>query len=186
MSDEDTVQVSVNVPRDVKETAKGKLDYGGLSREVRELLERIAYGEDLGQRSRLERRRDQLQDELRDARKRRREIDAEIETLEDRLSGVDDKLSNITTREDKFEAKLEELEAKLRQDGMRLDPEHGAVKRAAQTGGIEPEGVVETLKDRNPDVPEYAFTDGLNDRHEWTGLPSDRATLAVEERDGGK
>ena len=190
MSDDEpaaeTTRVVADVPVDVKETAKEKLPYGGLSREIQDTLERIAYGEELGQRSRLERRREELQADLRDARERRREIDAEIATLEDRIDGVDDKLSNLTTREDKFEAKIEELEAMLRQDGTRLDPDHAAVKRAAETGGVEPEGVVETLKERNPDVPPYAFEDGLHDRNTWDGLAPDVATLPVSDRQGVK
>ena len=186
MTDEntETARVVADVPADVKETAKEKLPFGGISEEIQNTLERIAYGEELGQRSRLERRREALRSELRDARERRRDIDAEIATLEDRINGVDDKLSSLTSREDKFEAKIEELEAMLRQDGTRLDPDHAAVKRAAETGGVEPEGVVETLKERNPDVPTYAFEDGLHDRNTWDGLDSDTATLPVNERTG--
>lgn len=182
--DEKTVRVVAEVPESVKETAKEKLEYGGLSREIQETLERIAFGEDLTQRSRLERQRDELQAELREKREQRRDLDAEIETLEQRISGVDEKLSEITTREDKYEAKLEELDALLRQDGVRLDPDHGAVRRAAETAGVEPEGVVATLKERNPDVPTYAFEDGLHDRETWGGLPDDQATHAVSEREG--
>ena len=182
--EEETTRVVADVPTDVKETAKEKLPYGGISQEIQNTLERIAYGEELGQRSRLERRREELQADLREARERRREIDAEIATLEDKINGVDDKLSTLTSREDKYEAKVEELEAMLRQDGTRLDPEHAAVKRAAETGGVEPEGVVETLKERNPDVPTYAFKDGLHDRNTWDGLDDETATLPVDERKG--
>lgn len=181
--DEETVRVVAQVPESVKETAKGKLEYGGISRVIQETLERIAFGEDLTQRSRLERQREELQEDLRQKREERRELNADIETLEQRIDGIDQKLSNITTREDKFEAKLEELEALLRKEGVRMDPKNGAVKRAAETGGIEPEGVVETLKDRNPDVPVYAFEDGLHDRETWTGLPADEADLPLEDRE---
>lgn len=183
-NEEETARVVADVPADVKETAKEKLPFGGISEEIEATLERIAYGEELGQRSRLERRREELQADLRDARGRRRDIDAEIATIEDKLTGVDEKLSSLTSREDKYEAKIEELEAMLRQDGTRLDPDHAAVKRAAETGGVEPEGVVETLKERNPDVPTYAFEDGLHDRHTWDGLDPDTATLPVSERQG--
>lgn len=183
MSGEETTRVVADVPVSVKDAAKEKLEYGGISREIQETLERIAFGEDLTQRSRLERQREELQEELRQKREQRRELDAEIENYEQRVSAIDDKLSNVTTREDKFEAKLEELEAKLRVDGMRLDPNHPAVARAAQTGGMEPEGVVETLKDRNPDVPVYAYEDGLYDQHSWDGLPDSQATLEVSERE---
>jgi len=181
-NDENTVRVVAQVPESVKETAKEKLEYGGISREVRETLERIAFGEDLTQRSRLERQRDELQETLRKKREERRELDAEIENIEQRIDGIDSKINNLTTREDKFEAKLEELEATLRVDGGRLDPEHPAVKRAAKTGRMEVEGVIETLKERNPDVPTYAFQDGLKDRKNWNGLPDSQAELPVDER----
>lgn len=183
---EETARVVANVPKSVKETAKQKLPHGGLSKEIQDTLERIAFGEDLSQRSRLERQRDDLRETLREKRDKRRELDAEIETLEGKINGIDEKLSTITTREDKYEAKIEELEALLRQDGVRLDPEHGAVRRAAETGGVEPEGVVKTLKERNPDVPAYAFQDGLHDRRTWDGLAPEIATLPVEDREGGE
>ena len=104
--EEETTRVVADVPTDVKETAKEKLPYGGISQEIQNTLERIAYGEELGQRSRLERRREELQADLREARERRREIDAEIATLEDKINGVDDKMSTLTSREDKYEAKI--------------------------------------------------------------------------------
>lgn len=181
---EETARVVAEVPKSVKETAKEKLPYGGLSDEIQQTLERIAFGEELSQRSRLERQRDEIKEKLRQKRAERRELNAEIETLEDRIGGLDEKLSSITTREDKYEAKIEELEAMLRIDGTRLDPDHAAVKRAATTGGVEPEGVVETLKERNPDVPSYAFEDGLHSRETWNGLPEHTATLPVHERKG--
>lgn len=167
--DEEHVQVKAKVPRSVREGAKEKLEYGGLSREIRELLTRIAFGEDLNQRSRLERQRDEIQERIRDLREQRRELDTEIDNLEMRRESLNETLSNLTTREDKYEAKLESLEHRLLEEGERLDPGHGAVVEAANTAGIEPEGVVETLKERNPDVPPYAFQDALHDQRTWDG-----------------
>jgi len=181
--DEETVRVVADVPKSVKETAKEKLEYGGISREIRDTLQRIAFGEDLTQRSRLQRQRDDIAEQLQNKREKRRELDADIENLEKQIESINQELDNITTREDKYEAKIEELEAKLRKDGMRLDPEHPAVKRAAKTGGVEVEGVIETLKERNPDVPVYAFQDGLHDQHTWDGLPDSIAELPEPERE---
>ena len=181
---DEKTQVHVEVSKDVKETAKEKLGHGGLSREIRDCLERIAFGAELNKRSRLERRRDELESELRDARQERREIDARIETKEDRISGIDAKLSNLTKREDKYEAKLEELESQLREDGIRVFPSFPNVKRAASTGEVEPEGVVETLKERNPDVPEYAFKNGINDyENDWEGVPEVEIGKNPDERE---
>jgi len=184
MSDgEETVRVVANVPKSVKEAAKDKLEYGGLSREIEDTLSRIAFGEDLNQRSRLERQKADLKETLVDKREQRRELDAEIENLEQRVAGINDKMSNLTTREDKYEAKLESLEQRLRSEGSRLDPKHPAVKEAANTGGVEPAGVIQTLKQRNPDVPVYAFQDALRDRETWNGLDDDIAGLPVGERE---
>lgn len=179
---EETVRVVADVPESVKEGAQAKLEYGGLTREIRNRLEEIAFGADLNQRSRLERQRDEFREEIRTLREQRREIDAEIATYEDKLDAVEEKLSALTTAEDKYETKLEELEGLLRHDGQRVDPSHPAVERAAATGGVEPEGVIRDLQDRNPDVPDYAFEDGVNDfENEWNGLPD-----AVADRDVGE
>ena len=181
--DEEMVQVVVNVPKTVKETAKEKLPYGGITNEVRDTLNRIAFGEDLNQRSRLERQREELNDKLVDKREERRELDTDIENLEQRINSIDEKMSNLTTREDKYEAKIESLEHRLRVEGSRFDPEHPAIIEAAKTGGVEVEGVIQTLKERNPDVPSYAFQDGLYDTETWDGLPDSVADLEVSERE---
>lgn len=184
MSDaEEQVRVVANVPKSVKEAAKEKLEYGGLSREIESTLQRIAFGEDLNQRGRLKRQRADLKEDLMEKRERRRELDAEIENVEQRIQSITESMNNLTTREDKYEAKLEALEQRLRVEGSRLDPKHSAVVEAANTGGVEPEGVVKTLKSRNPDVPVYAFKDGLHDRHTWDGLPVDIAELPVDKRE---
>jgi hypothetical protein len=80
--DEETVQVVVNVPKSIRDTAKAKLEYGGLTREIRQRLEEVAFGADLSQRSRLERQREEYRSEIRDLRERRREIDTDIENYE--------------------------------------------------------------------------------------------------------
>ena len=181
--EEETVRVVADVPKSVKEAAKEKLEYGGLSREIQEMLERIAFGEDLTQRSRLERQRKELKDKLLEKREERRELDAEIENIEQRVNAIGEKMSNLTTREDKYEAKLESLEHRLRVEGSRIDPKHPAVREAAQTAGVERAGVMETLKERNPDVPAYAFKDALSDRETWNGLDESVAKLPVEKRE---
>lgn len=184
VSDEqDMTQIHVKVPTEVKEAAKEKLDHGGLSREVRDQLERIAFGAEINKRSRLERQREELEGDLRDVREKRREIEATIETKEERINAIDAKLSNLTKLEDKYEAKLEELESKLREDGMRVVPFAPGVKRAAETGEVEPEGVIRDLKERNPDVPDFAFEDGLHDQDEWHGVDESQVNVDVADRE---
>lgn len=182
--DEEMVRVNVEVPKSVRDTATEKLEYGGLSREIRERLHEIAFGPELTQRTRLERRRESLKDDLREKREARRKIETEIETLENRILAVDEKLASVTSREDKFEAKLEELESQLRRDGIRVFTDHPAVGRAAATGEVEVEGVIRELKDRNPDVPDFAFENGLHDyENGWDGVPEADLDKPVDERE---
>ena len=49
------VQVSHLVPHHVKEAAKSNSEYGELSEKVRALYETIAFGEEIGERSQIER-----------------------------------------------------------------------------------------------------------------------------------
>lgn len=182
--DEEMVRINVEVPKSVRDTATDKLEYGGLSREVRERLHEIAFGPELTQRSRLERQRADLEDDLREKREARRQIETDIETLENRIQAVDEKLSNITSREDKFEAKLEELESQLRRDGTRIFPDHPGVERAAATGSVEVEGVIKQLKERNPDVPDFAFESGLHDHeNQWNGVSEAEIGVEPDERE---
>ena len=179
----DHVMVAAKIPKDVKDAAKQKLDHGGITREIEDLFKRIAYGEDVNLRSRLKRQREQLQERLDEKRRERRELDAEIENLEDRIQGLDSKMEGLTTREDKFEAKLEELDAKLRIEGQHIDPEHPAVERAAATGKVETGKVMRKLRERNPDVPDYAFEQKMDSDEDWNGFPENRANLPVEKRE---
>lgn len=184
-SDEETVQVVVNVPKSVKETAQDKLEYGGLTREVREALQRVAFGEDLNQRSRLERQLEELQDEREELRNQRRELDADIEAVDNKINGVQNSLNQLSTEEDRYEAKLEELEYRLRDEGTRLWPTNGNVARVAKEAGKEPEGVVQDLKERNPDVPDIAFEEGklYSNEPSWNGVDEEDIELDVEDRE---
>ncbi|WP_245998615.1 hypothetical protein [Halalkalicoccus subterraneus] len=160
LDEEEKVRVTIEVPESVRDGAKSKLPHGGMSDEVRGLLTRIAFGQEMNQRSRLEQQLDDLREERSKLQRERRELDAKIENLDDRIHGVEDKLGSITTQEDRYEAKLEELEYRIRVEGTRVFPEHGAVERVASGVGKNPEGVIKDLKQRNPDVNDSAFEEG--------------------------
>lgn len=183
--DEETKRINVAVPKSVHETAKKKLEYGGITREVRESLRRVAFGEDMNQRSRLEQQMSELQEEREELRAERREIDAKIETIETKISGLQDDVSQLSSEEERYESKLEELEYRVREDGTRLWPENTHVERVAKASQREPEAVVHDLKQRNPDVPDYAFEEGDLYRTEqsWSGVPDEDINLSVEDRE---
>lgn len=186
MSDDDSVRVTVCVPEEVRDAAKDKLPHGGMSEEVRDLLTRIAFGEEVNQRSRLERQAEELRERRAEKRRERRELDANIENLDDRIETIERKLGELSTREERYEAKLEELEYRLRSEGTRIFTGHGLVERVASEAGVEPEGVIGDLKERNPDVPDFAFEPAIHDHeNEWNGLPDDEAETPVDEREEG-
>lgn len=160
-NEEESVRITFEAPESVRDGAKQKLPHGGMSEELRDTLTRIAFGEDMNQRSRLEKQKEDLKEKLREKREIRREADADIETLEGRLQGINEKLDQISTGEERYEAKLESLEYNVRVDGTHLDPGHGQVKSVAGEFGKSPEGVIKDLKHRNPDVPDQAFEEGM-------------------------
>lgn len=184
-NDEEMAQVVVNVPRSAKDSAMEKLEYGQMTEEIRDLVTRIAFGEDLGQRSRLERQLEDLRDRRDELRRERRSLDAEIENIDSRIDGVEKRISQLSSQEERYEAKLESLEHRLRAEG-RLFPEHSAVREVAKEAEREPEGVIEDLKGRNPDVPEYAFEEMTPyvDEPKWHGFEDEeKIQLAVGERE---
>lgn len=182
--DENRVQITVQVPESVRDAAKEKLEHGGMSQEVRDTLTRVAFGEDINQRSRLESRLESLRDERDELREERRELDAEIENIDSRIDGIEKELSQLSSKEERYEAKLESLEYRIRGEG-RIFSGHSAVQNVAKEAQREPEGVIKDLKDRNPDVPDYAFEDGLHDyENDWNGFDSeDIITRDVDDRE---
>lgn len=191
--DEEMVQVTVNVPKSIKETAQDKLEYGGITREVRESLQRVAFGEDLNQRSRLERQAEELREKRAELRDQRRELDAEIESIDNKINGIQETISQLSSKEERYESKLEELEYRLRDpddEWFHLVPTLRVVERIANEVNKEPEGVIQDVKERNPDIPDYAFepVPPMHERHDlhnpvWSGVPEEDIDLDVEDRE---
>lgn len=59
-------------------------------------------------------------------------------------------------QDEAFEEKLEAIENELR-EGCHVFPEHGMVEDASTLRGIDPEEVIDLLKERNPDIPAQQF-----------------------------
>lgn len=163
------VTMSVKVEKHLREAAKRNSEHGEISEEFRKTIQRIAYGEEIEQEERLkvelrEKRneRDELKGEI-------REKQAEVETLETEIARLEERVENRNERRDKFEGMVEMLEATLK-DGGRVFPEHGQVKQAAAVGEVEPEDVIERLKERNPDAPDHAFVPVPEDSTPFHGL----------------
>jgi chromosome segregation ATPase len=165
----DKAQINFTVERDAKELAKEKLEYGELSTELRETIQRIAFGEEISKREQSRKRLAELRDAKDKKRSEIREAEAELEQIEDEIARVEERLDGMERREDKYEASLEMLEESLR-SGQRVFEDHGQVIKAAKIGGMEPEDVIEELKDRNPMVPDHAFVSGMHVTEDWNGV----------------
>jgi chromosome segregation ATPase len=167
-------QVNFEVEANAKELAKEKLDHGELSRELRETIHRVAYGEEISKRERMHKQLADLREEKDRKRAEVRELQAEIEEIEGKIARVEERLDGMERREDKYEATLELLEETL-YSGGRVFEEHGQVMKAAKIGGTEPEEVIEELQERNPAIPAHAFLQQLHTNKEWHGLEGERS-----------
>lgn len=165
----DRSQVNFTVDRDAKELAKEKLDHGELSTELRETVQRIAFGEEISKRERAHKRLAELREQKDELRAQKREVEAEIEEVEGDIARLEERLDSMERREDKYEATLELLEETLYAGG-RVFEEHGQVMKAAKIGGVDVEDVIDELKERNPSIPDHAYTQKMHDPREWTGV----------------
>ena len=184
--------VAAEIPASTKEAYKAKYGHGKISEDIRRLFDQRAYGENLEQRSRLEDAIQRERDELEELKRKRREINTEIDNKETIIQDYERKISNLTASEERYEAKLEELERRIRdpENFGHLTAEDEAVVRIADESNKEPEGVIRDLKDRNPDVPDYAFEPipPMGDRHPirnpaWEGVPEEDVDTPVSERE---
>jgi len=169
-----TVQVSHLVPEHVREAAKANSEYGELSEKVRVLYETVAFGEEIGQRTQLERELQSVRNKKDEKRSKVRELQAEIDNLERREMRLEDQIGNLSSKEDKFEGAMEMLEQQL-YDGTHIFKEHGAVQKAAGLAGSEPTQVIKRLKERNPGVPDYAFKSMMKAERTWEGCTEQEA-----------
>lgn len=157
---ENVEQINVEVPATTKELAMRELEHGGLTRVVRETLERVAHGE---QSTEIERVKDQLSD-LRDTRqdlqKERNAIDDKLDDVERKIERAESRLDELRDKEGEYDGALQMVEERMHSDGMRVFPEHAKIQDAASVGDCSPEDVIDDLRERNPELPDTQFTEG--------------------------
>lgn len=168
-TDDEMVRTTIQMPRNIRDEAKNQTEHGELSEMVRDLFREVAFGEEINKREQYKKQLERVRDEKDEVRGEIRDLQSRLDTLEDKESRLEERLSESTSLKDKYDGMLEMLEQTL-YSGTHVDKNHGAVERAANTAGVEPEDVIEDLKDRNPEVPDYAFV--RKDRAElpWRGL----------------
>ena len=80
---------------------------------------------------------------------------------------MEQRLDDLRDIEGEYNGALEMLESRLLQ-GERIYIQLDAVENAAQLGEKNKQDVLEDLKDRNPDVPGYAFElCPVHEPHDW-------------------
>lgn len=162
-------QVAATMPTHLRDAMMRNLDHGEFSERVRRMAQRIAFGEEVGDRH-------AIKAELQNEREHVDELQAHIESLQaekrevqSRVNRLEERQDRLTSREDKFEAKLESLEQQL-YSGNHVYESHGAVEGAANTGEMKPEHVIEKLVERNPHIPDHAFKKYGSTERKWDGI----------------
>jgi len=165
VSDRDEeVRFNVKMTQRLRDDAKRNSERGELSEGVRDLFRRRAYGEGATSgNTELERAKAELRDvrnRIDDLRRERRQVDAEIESQETRETRLEERVSSLEEKNDKFGTVVETLETMLK-DGARIFPER-------VDDDLNADEVIQELKDRNPSVPDSAFSlAGVHEPNDW-------------------
>lgn len=150
-------QVVVEVDKDTKELAKRKLEHGGLSREIRNTLARIAHGEEQGEAQRVKDNLEDLRDRRAELKQKRDGIENELQDIERKIERAENKLESLRDAEQEYIGRLKSIEERMEEDGMRVWEEHGKVQSVAREYGKEPSDVLEDLRERNPGFEDRQF-----------------------------
>lgn len=181
---DDQKRIAADIDEDTHAILKEKLEYGELSEVIRDVANTIAFGDGWDRRTVIDRRIEQKRQELSTLRDQRREINGKIESIEDRIDELEDRRERVETEAEQYTGALWSLEQSFRAGELgHLDPEHGRVKSLANEFGKSPESVLDELRERNPDVPDYAFKQKMHASRQFDGLPEDRVKTPVEQRE---
>ena len=162
MSDEkETEQINVEVPKRTKELAKEELEHGGLTRVIRERLSEIAHGAESTKKERLKDQLEELRDERKKLKGERMEIDEQLDVVERKIERAESKLDELRDTESEYEGALQIIEEQMHNDGIRIFVGHGRVRDAAKIGNCTEQDVINDIQQRNPNLPEEQFTEGI-------------------------
>lgn len=150
-------QINVKVPKQTKEVAKQKLEHGGITRVVRERLNRVAHGGNVNDFERVRDNLTKLRDERRELLSQRENIESQLEQLERKIERAERELEQLEDKKGEYEGMLKTIEEIMRENGITIDPGNGHVKTAAEAGNCEPIDVVKDLEERNQDINNDRF-----------------------------
>lgn len=162
--EEDYEQINVKVPKTTKELAKKELEYGGLTRVIRDTLTQIAHGEEVSEYEKVKDQLQNLRDQKRSKIQQRNQLDSDIEDLDVKIERAEDRLNELEDKVGEYEGALRMIEQSMREEEQRVFVGHGKIKRVAELGNCSQEDVISDLRERNPELPNYMFEEGVERR----------------------
>lgn len=166
--DEELVQVSHLVPKQLREDAQENSGHGDLSDAVRQAYRIVAYGDDYENTARLKQRLERAKNEYKRLREEEDRVQEQKEETQKRIQRLRERIEEAESQEERYDELLADLESQI-YAGSHVFPSHGDVEEAADVAGKEPEAVIDDLKERNSDIPEDAFKPAHEAEFEWTG-----------------
>lgn len=186
--DQETKLFGAQIDAETAEIINNRLEYGEKSELIQELAQSIAYGSTWDERTPLDIQIESVEEKLAEARRRRREADADVESYENELERLRQKRETTQTKAEKLEASLLPIESDLREgERQRIFPEHGSIEAIAREYNLPKEEIIDELKSRNPDIPDYVFEERdlyNTDEKVWEGVPAEERNTPVENREG--
>lgn len=166
---DDEVRYNVKMRKQLREDAKRNTERGELAQEVRNVFREKAYGHGARESvSELERKQAELsevRDRIDDLRDERAKIEREIESQERRETRLEEQIQRLEQSQSEMQQSLDVLENML-QNGDRMWPVK--IKNAVDVDRSTANKLYEELKDRNPDLPDKAFSEpGIHDSNGW-------------------
>jgi chromosome segregation ATPase len=94
-------QIAFNVDSTTKKAAQADLDHGELSEELRNYVQKMAFGEDVSRQEQLEQRLEEIRQKKEEKVAQRRHLDAKIERLDAEEDRVEKELQTLTSQNEK-------------------------------------------------------------------------------------
>ncbi|SIS00135.1 hypothetical protein SAMN05421858_5098 [Haladaptatus litoreus] len=169
-------QYAVRVNERVHDRAMSNTKRGELAREIRKIEWKAAFGDARGEAEQIDHEIETLEDEKDDLDAKIRELQAEREGVERRLTRLRERRKNVDTSEQKLETIMETLEDDV-WDGRPVNTELSSVKKAARLAQVEPDDIIDRLKERTG-APDHAFVRPGESRFKWS--PAEAARIKAE------
>lgn len=182
---DDEKRWQADIDREIAEAADRRLNHGERKQLIEALAEAIA-NRGFSEKTPLDVRIQQLREIKQKKIEKRTKINDEIDNIETEIEVLRERRGNYESEAEKLEGRIEGIESSLRHDGMNIFEGSSSVEQIANEYPVTPEDVINRLKDRNPDVPPWAFSNPMEERfiEDWNGFEDESvASLPVEERE---